>query len=391
MTPSKSIRIPLSARLALVLALGCGRRDDGGAANLADSESAKQIAAGAAAGQVASAGIPGRTASIPTDPCAWLSASEVEEVMGKLTGAPAPAGNACRYPVAPDPALLARKTQLRELARQVPGASDSVVRDSSWNKAAVIVRVDVDVNGVGGRAEVISDQMVSAMLARRSASGDSTDASRQTPEGWDEARGVFSTFEGRLGHVRVTIRESNMMGRLVRFEKKVALAAKVRDRVPDLPFANPNAGVGAATPPGPDPCSLITRAEAEAALGPLVVEPYHIGEVEPLAEASSRSCGYFTKRHHVLVVTPYWSDGKRELALLRGIGNLVSIAAPDADAAAADTLEGPWDEAIRGLDGSLGFLAGDRLLRISYGTSSIDAAQAVRLARTAMARLASSR
>jgi hypothetical protein len=72
---------------------------------------------------------------------------------------------------------------------------------------------------------------------------------------------------------------------------------------------------------------------------------------------------------------------------MRGVGKLVSIAATDADAEAADTLEGPWDEAATDLDGSLALLAGDRLLRVSYGTSSIDAAQAVRLARPAVDRL----
>jgi hypothetical protein len=98
-----------------------------------------------------------------------------------------------------------------------------------------------------------------------------------------------------------------------------------------------------------------------------------------------------TRNHLVLVVTPYWSDGKRELALMRGVGRLVSIAAPDAEVEAADTLEGPWDEAVMDLDGSLALLAGDRLLRVSYGTSSIDAAQAVRLVRPAVERLARAR
>ncbi|MDF2771884.1 MAG: hypothetical protein K0S86_1378 [Geminicoccaceae bacterium] len=76
---------------------------------------------------------------------------------------------------------------------------------------------------------------------------------------------------------------------------------------------------------------------------------------------------------------------------VRGVGGLVSIAVPDADAEAADTLEGPWGEAAVDLDGALAFLTGDRPLRISYGTSSNDAARAVQLARPAVDRLASAR
>lgn len=374
--------------LVFTTASGCSGNDDGAAAHVSDSGGVAQIAATSAGGRPAS----GRTASIPTDPCAWLPVAEVEEVMGTLTGPPERVGSGCQYAVAPDSALLAKKTQLRELVKQIPGAQDSAaLRDSSWNKAAVIVHVDVAVSGVGGRAEKYSDQMVAAMLARRSAPADSAEAHGKTPEGWDNVKGSFSTFEGRIGHVRVTIREPNMMGRLVVFEKKAALAARVRARVPDLPFASPNGDAAASTPAGPDPCSLITRAEAEAVLGPLVVEPYRIGETEPLAEAGGRSCGYFTKDHHVLVVTPHWSDGKQALKLMRGIGGLVSIAAPDADAEAADTLEGPWDEAAVDLDGSLAFLRDDRLLRISYGTSAIDEARVVELARKAVERLVSSR
>ena len=78
---------------------------------VADSGDAKQVAADA--GHPASGTTPGRTASIPTDPGAWLSAAEVEEVMGELTGPPTRVGNGCRHPVAPDSALLAKKTQLR--------------------------------------------------------------------------------------------------------------------------------------------------------------------------------------------------------------------------------------------------------------------------------------
>ena len=202
---------------------------------------------------------------------------------GQAHGPPTRIGAGCRYPVAPDSALLARKTQLRDVVKQIPGANDSAaIRDTLWNKAAVIVIVDVGVSGVGNRVEKYSEQFLTAVQALKSANGDSGQATK--PEGWDAAQGSYSTFEGRIGHVRVTVRERGTMSRpLVLFEKKVALAARVRDRIPDLPFANPNASVAAAASPGPDPCSIITRPEAEAVLGPLVVEPYRVGEPEPFA------------------------------------------------------------------------------------------------------------
>ena len=313
--------------------------------------------------------------------------------MGKLTGPPTRIGVGCRYPVAADSALLAKKTQLRDLVKQIPGASDSAaIRDTLWDKAAVIVIVDVGVSGVGNRVEKYSEHFLAAVQSLKASNGDSGQASPTKPEGWDAAQGSYSTFEGRIGHVRVTVRERGTISRpLLPFEKKIALAARVRDGIPDLPFANPIGDAAAPASPGPNPCSIITRREAEAVLGPLVVEPYRVGETEPFASTNGRSCGYFTKNHHVLVVTPHWSDGKQALQAMRGLGRLVSIAAPDASAEAADTLEGPWEEAAMDLDGSLAFLKGDRLLRISYGTSSIDAAGAVQLARPAVERLVSSR
>jgi hypothetical protein len=388
MTRARSRAGSVFALVLLAVTLGCDRDDTGRDAAEASAS------AGAQTARVRASSGTGRTAEVPTDPCAWLTVAEVEDVLGKLTGPPERAGDGCRYPVVADSALLARKARLRDLARQLPGPNAPSPSDSGWDKAAVIVAVDLAVDAASERASALAARTVAPMLARAAANAAATTDSAQMArarEGWDATSGSFSTFEGRIGHVSVTVRERNMMSRLIPFERKAVLAARVRDRIPDLPFANPTVNGSPDVPSGPDPCSLITRTEAEAVLGPLVVEPYHIGQREPLAEPNGPSCGYFTKQHHVLVVTPHWSDGKRELALMRGVGNLVSVAAPDADGAAADTLEGPWDEAVLGIDGSPEFLVGDRLLRISHATSSIDATQVLRLARTAVARLASSR
>ena len=70
-------------------------------------------------------------------------------------------------------------------------------------------------------------------------------------------------------------------------------------------------------------------------------------------------------------------------------GGLVAQAVGGGDPEAADTLEGPWDEAAAmPLEGSYAFLTGDRSLEVAYGTSSTDAAGAVRLSTIAVPRLA---
>jgi hypothetical protein len=89
------------------------------------------------------------------------------------------------------------------------------------------------------------------------------------------------------------------------------------------------------------------------------------------------------------VVTPTWTRGKQAFQISRGVGTLVTSVAADPDRETADTLDGPWDDALLGLDGALAFLKGDRLLEIGYLTSSTDAAGAVKLARVALGRLAS--
>jgi hypothetical protein len=336
-----------------------------------------------------------RTATVPSDPCAWITVAEVEAVTGKkLIGPPEQADADCRYPVALDSATLELKTRMREATRRFLGHDAPELRDSSWNRGAIIVSVDLTAGGADVRRAAADDSAAAAWIAskgkpRAADAGARVEPGPNVSEGWDLARKLFGNFHGQIGHIRVTVEEnSSAIDKVISFERKAALAARVRDRIPDLPFANPNGDVSGYMPRAPDPCTLLTRSEVEAVLGPLVVEPYRIGETEPLAESSGRSCGYFTKNHHVLVVTPYWSDGKSALASARWVGKLVSMIAPDPDAEAADTLEGPWDEAATELDGSVAFLTGDRLLRVSYGMSSIDAAQAVRLARTAVERLA---
>jgi hypothetical protein len=141
-------------------------------------------------------------------------------------------------------------------------------------------------------------------------------------------------------------------------------------------------------PPSRDPCALLTRDEAEAVLGKLIVPPYRTANAGPLAYANGTRCAYYTAGHHVLILTPHWSNGKMELAGTNAIGGLIQKVADDREAASADTIEGPWDQAAMEPDGRLELLKGDRALEIAYRVSSTNTAGALRLAKIALARLA---
>jgi hypothetical protein len=223
-----------------------------------------------------------------------------------------------------------------------------------------------------------------------------------TPEaGWDFSgplpMGLVS-FVGRIGHVSVLVVSQSAD---VPRSSLIALAERVRDRIPDLPFAfqpdpmleelrRMEGGRPEPPPSGPDPCGLLTRAEAEAVLGELIVEPYRSSGNTPLADPSGGSCTYFTAHHRALILMPHWDSGKMFFGMAKGLGGTVAAALPELgpNRESADTLDGPWDEAGgSGTTGDLYFLKGDRMLELTYLTSSTGADGAVRLARLAVERL----
>jgi hypothetical protein len=132
---------------------------------------------------------------------------------------------------------------------------------------------------------------------------------------------------------------------------------------------------------------VLTREEAEAVLGKLVVAPFRTRERTPLADPSGRSCAYLTTGHRVLVLTPTWEYGRMDLNAARMVGGIVRQVA-DLPGIEGDTLEGPWDEAAVDLEGELLLLKGEHALGIRYRASSTDAGGAIRLARPSLERLA---
>jgi hypothetical protein len=279
--------------------------------------------------------------------------------------------------------------KMGEFAKQLAektGEKYEPIEDHRPTEPAVIVSVGLEGRGIEQSTLAAGEAIAASWAGGGDASAPKPGTSRPT-DGWDEVRSSIAIglpgYWGRLGHVDVMVRPQAV---IIAGEKIAALAAAVRDRIPDLPFAYPGSDGG--NPGRHDPCSLVTAQEAEAVLGPLVVPPYRSHESTPLAEGGGKSCAYLTKGHHALVLTPTWEYGGMTVEAIRSVGRIVAVVAPGLNDVGADTLDGDWEEA--GGDpttGQLYFLKGERLIELGYLLSSTDADGAVRLARIAMGRL----
>jgi hypothetical protein len=315
---------------------------------------------------------------------------QVAAIIGPLVGPPRLHEGDCLYPVPLDEESARRREaakKMGELAKQLAeklGEKYEPIEDHRPTEPAIIVGVRLEGSGIE-QSTFAAGEAIAASWA----GGEASAPKRETPpppEGWDEVRSSIAIglpgYWGRLGHVDVMVRPQAV---IIPREKLGALAAAVRGRIPDLPFAYPGAGGG--SPGGNDPCSLLTAQEAEAVLGTLVVPPYRSHESTPLAEGSGKSCTYLTKGHHALVLTPTWQYGGMRVEAIRSAGGILNVVAPGLNEVGADTLDGDWEEA--GSDrttGQLYFLKGERLLELGYLLSSTDVDGAVRLARITMGR-----
>ncbi len=355
--------------LGALVAVGCGEAEE--------AESAP--AASAPAREV-----PVRTASAPEDACGWIPAAEVAAIVGPLEGAP---------------------VVVRSLEMPDPDAHGAVclyplVSQPRVGRGAVLLQVDLSGGIIEERVSgSMKEEFRQIIQAGTPAEGSPAPAAAPPLPGWDRVGKHwigFNSFTGRIGHVAVS---AMALTPEVPPEKTAALATRIRDGLADLPFPLPRdpqleafaraAGRPLdAEPSGPDPCALLTAEQAEEVLGKLVVPPYRSAGDSPLAVSTGTSCSYFTAGHHAFTITPQWDTGKMIFGMAKGVGGVVGSVAPDDTAAAADTLEGPWEEAAaNGMTGHLYFLKGDRMLEVAYLTSATDRAGAVRLARSAVGKL----
>lgn len=332
-----------------------------------------------------------RTAAEPKDPCAWIPVADVEAVMGKLAEPPRKE-DGCTYTFVLPEAVAAKRQQAKELQQKIeekfgkpdesftaPGSLFAVQQDP--RSYAVSVSVDV-------RGEVVGEQALDSMAKQMMGIGGNqaepaAAGTAKAPTDWDDVRRMAFGFTGRVGHVQVNVQAKSPD---VPRDQVSALAERIRDRVPDLPFAvtNPYQIIQLGTVG--DACSLLTKAEVEAVIGPLSTEPYRSSSNwPPLAHGKGLACAYFTPGHHVFVVAPTWSGGGDNFKMEKGIGGLVGLVVPKEQ---MTVMKGPWDAAQVGMNGALMFVKGEKLLEVHYRTSRATRADAIKLAATAMQRLA---
>jgi hypothetical protein len=299
--------------------------------------------------------------------CELIPRAEIERIAGPLDGAPTPEDRGCWYYVVVD-TTTAEWKQLSEGAERARASGMDERAIAMYHPTRAGIYAEVDVRGEGMASE---------------------ERPANTPAGWDEVGASRSgaVFNGRTGHVRVSVKVQQLR---LPPDTVLAVANRVRDRVPEGPMMHPAADRSGRAPPGQDPCSVLTRDEAEAVLGTLVADPFRTRERTPLADPSGKSCAYLAAGHRILVLTPVWNYGGIELSAARMVGGMVSQVA-DLPGIEGDTLEGTWDEAVVDLAGEILLRKGGRVLGIRYLMSSTDAAGAIRLAEPALGRMAASR
>ena len=307
---------------------------------------------------------PAAASSPGSAPCDLIPRAEIERMAGPLDDEPVPDDRGCWYYVKVD-TTTAEWKQLRDGAERARASGMDERAIAMYHPTRAGIFAAVDARGEGSAS------------AERPA---------DLPAGWDEAGASRSgqVFNGRTGHVRVSVKVQQLN---LPADTVVAIAGRLRDRIPEGPMPHPAADRSGRTPPGRDPCSVLPRRDAEAVLGALITEPFRTHERTPLADPMGPSCAYLTPGHRVLVMTPVWNYGGIELSAARMVGGMVSQVA-DLPGIEGDTLEGPWDEAVVDLTGELLLRKGGRVLGVRYLMSSTDAAGAIRLAGPALARMA---
>lgn len=337
-----------SLLLITLAAAGCGKK--------AAPDGARADSANGAATPPPNATIV-KAQTVPADPCGWITRADAEKALGESllvtptrvksveTPQDAPNGSACRYDLASTGPLK------RSIAISLTPDESGVMRSA-----------------VGGMGNVEKE------FRGSEANGDTLVAGR-----WDFMTaipgGLIAATKGRIAVLLVASMGTD--------EKAMALAAAIVDRIPDMPFTSDPADP-AAPPHDPDPCALITRAEAEAVLGPLAVAPYRSGKGTALVYGSGPSCAYFTGKHRALVVTPKYRLGAEMFRMIGGASRLVD--ARVGGTAAPDTLEGNWDQLGLGSDGTLHVLKGDKMLSLQYKGSGAGYQKTIELVRSALRR-----
>lgn len=149
--------------------------------------------------------------------------------------------------------------------------------------------------------------------------------------------------------------------------------------------AESNEGSGAAAEG--DPCSLLTAAEVEKAIGPLAGPPYLTGADGPDKHGSK--CTYEAKDLRSVTVNPAWSDGASIMKMLGMPGAAADQAGMKGKLPLPDgvTMSGEWDEAKAMSCCEITALRGDQVVAIDFMNTKLTTEQGVELLNAALLRL----
>ncbi|HTI06876.1 MAG TPA: hypothetical protein VL549_16360 [Gemmatimonadales bacterium] len=148
------------------------------------------------------------------------------------------------------------------------------------------------------------------------------------------------------------------------------------------------AGQARTTRNGNDPCTLVSRAEAERILGPMRHDPYRVAGTNREPAATGSYCYYEARNGRRVIMDVDWTDGRQEMKIVGMMGSLVEQVI-STDSGQADTLDAHWDE-LRMLPGNnLYARKGDQLVQLDYNGSRIGIVGAAKFVNIALDRMAS--
>jgi hypothetical protein len=292
-----------------------------------------------------------RTQTVPPSPCAWLSQADAEKILGaELTRAP-----------------------LRVLSIENPRPAD--VGEACLYEIHGEYPKTVSIQVIADESGAMQTALAGMGNVEKEFRGPAPDAASP----WD----YVGAMPGGLTALRRGRIAVQMVASMAMSDKGYALATSILARITDLPFVT-NPDDVRVLGQGPNPCRFLTGAEAEAALGPLIVAPYRSRKATALAYGSGGSCSYFSGKHRALVVTPKESHGAQLFAMLGG--SEAKIAGLLHSPKSTGGLTGEWDRISVGTDGTLHALKNDKMLSVQFITSPADLDAAARLVGIALAR-----
>ena len=149
------------------------------------------------------------------------------------------------------------------------------------------------------------------------------------------------------------------------------------------PAAKASADYATSTPDPNDPCTLVSQAEMEQLLGPLLEPPYRTSDRK--ADPRGPGCLYRAKDYRNVTLEVDRENGEMGFRMLAGMGGKVEEALAGADMS-TDTLDANWDKVGRPF-GQLIALKGTATVQVDPLGSRLELPAQVHILKLALARL----